>query len=120
MPIPLKDDEPPFDPDTRLLHIIAQHTYHGEAFIAGNQAALKVLRDTIDAALNSPAKSFYSVHFCCDGEGYAVRARCENERNMALMPYGYTGNWGADQNPWPWWMTVSHRHDIEIASEPGP
>ena len=61
MPIPLKDDEPPFDPDTRLLHIIAQHTYHGEAFIAGNQAALKVLRDTIDAALNSPAKSFYSV-----------------------------------------------------------
>jgi hypothetical protein len=76
--------------DTELLHIVPQHMYHDPAFIAGNRLGLTRLRDAIDAALAAPGKTAQASVMPIDGEGYNVFVRCETERFMELVPYGYT------------------------------
>lgn len=53
-----------------FLHVFPQHSWHSPATIRGNIAALKALRDAIDAAIEKGEASARA--FATDGEGYEI------------------------------------------------
>ena len=71
------------------LHIIAQFCEHGEARIVGNRAGLRMLRDTISAALdNLNAEPHESDDvFCADGEGYHIIVERRDGLDGVPLPY---------------------------------
>jgi hypothetical protein len=70
------------------LHIYAQPYWHSEARIMGTPAALKCLRDAIDAALSSHLET-QSVGIVADGEGYhvLVSIATKDELSKEFLPY---------------------------------
>lgn len=71
----------------RKLHIYGQQSWHGDAYIIGNEQALLALRNGIDKAL-SEAKNAHT-QFAADGEGYNVFVVCTNDGqiNKMMLPY---------------------------------
>ena len=104
MPIPLVEDEPRWTEDVKLLHIIAQHSYHDESWIIGTRLGLEKLRDAVIEALAAPETRQGAVVYAADGEGYGVFVRCEPARKFHLVPYGYTHEWQDHDFPRPSWM----------------
>lgn len=70
------------------LHIYAQAQWHDEAWIAGNEEGLRLLRDAIDKALIDRKAESDHV-FTTDGEGYRVHvlSLTEIELDSLVMPY---------------------------------
>ena len=54
----------------KVLHLYAQDSEHGEAYIVGNQEALMALRDSIDEVLASGSQGVEMIP--ADGEGYSL------------------------------------------------
>jgi hypothetical protein len=71
--------------------------WHDDAHIVGDEAALRALREAIDAAIRRGAASS-SYIFTCDGEGYRVRVvrRATND-----LPVPYVDPLAADNSPFP-------------------
>ena len=72
----------------RLLHIHGQEAHHDDAFIVGNHAGLKALREAVDLALAFDTGA--SEVEAGDGEGYyviAMRVEADADWNAAGMPY---------------------------------
>lgn len=63
-----------YSEEDEYLHIYGQPSWHGDAFIIGNRAALQLLRDTIDQALQFGEKK--EVFFPEDEEGYSLYISC--------------------------------------------
>lgn len=70
-----------------ILHIYSQEQWHGNAYVVGNEEALKNLRDAIDAALEKG--SGHASSFVNDGEGfYALVVKVDDETAEKIMtPY---------------------------------
>lgn len=76
------------------MHIYPQYTYHSEAFIRGDRAALMKLRDAIDKALAGDQNAHAEV-FAKDGEGYAVQVQLCNVIGL-LGPPPYSQEYEAE------------------------
>ena len=69
------------------MHIYPQYTYHSEAFIRGDRAALLKLREAIDKALDGAQNPEAQV-FAADGEGYGVIIQlCNVIGLLGPLPY---------------------------------
>lgn len=69
------------------LHIYAQEIWHGDAYIVGTPAALRMVREAIDAALQT---GHIATECCaCDGEGYTlyVMSLSEEQMDRLIVPY---------------------------------
>lgn len=73
-----------------ILHVWQQDCHHGEAFIFGNLAALKQLRDSIDLAIRAQAGDDTTSFFQNDGEGYSICIRSASEAWLNLLSSAYT------------------------------
>lgn len=75
-----------------LLHIYAQDSWHQEATIVGNRAALERLVAVLHRALEMDAGIELSTEvFANDGEGYECRViRLENETQWDELATPYT------------------------------
>jgi hypothetical protein len=87
----------------RTLHIYPQPSWHEEAWVVGNRAALEALRDTISRALESN-KPEGATMFANDGEGYQVLIVPVDESGMDSLKLPY------HDEPTPW----KGRHPVEI------
>lgn len=85
------------NPESPLLHIHAQHAWHGHATIVGNETGLKALREAIDKALQDGLHG--AEEFCADGEGYF--ACVIHSEDMEDVPLGYTYDIAQDNRPYP-------------------
>lgn len=84
----------------RLLHVYAQHCWHGECRIVGNKNALTVLRDAIDEALRKGKAETSAM--VTDGEGYGIEiemcdAAWESDR-WERQPLPYTADYAKDRD----------------------
>lgn len=75
--------------DTRTLHLYGQCANHEEAWVVGNKAGLKALRDAIDRALTSDQVEGAS-QYAVDGEGYKVLVLPLSTEGMADLKLPYT------------------------------
>ncbi|ARJ37509.1 hypothetical protein SporoP8_00610 [Sporosarcina ureae] len=66
-----------YSEEDEYLHIYGQPSWHGDAFIVGNRAALQRLRDTINQALQFGEKK--EVFFPEDEEGYSLYISCTDD-----------------------------------------
>jgi len=72
--------------ETPTLHVYSQASWHQEAFLLGDAAALKALHEAILVAL---AKGFATVEmFTADGEGYQLcLGLLDAEKEKLQLPY---------------------------------
>jgi hypothetical protein len=99
-----------------LLHVYGQRSWHEEAYIIGDERALRLLRDAIDRALAAPdglARASVSV---CDGEGYEMHVvKLASERMGRLqLPYTSYDTYNENKRRPPYSLVKNgHRHDEE-------
>ena len=70
-----------------VLHCYAQYSWHMDAYISGSRDALVMLRDAIDAALNTGVAE--CEVFASDGEGYSIYvvAMSDADAKRQVVPY---------------------------------
>lgn len=75
-----------------LLHIYAQDSWHQEATIVGNRAALEHLVKLLQLALEMDPGCEFSIEVSAnDGEGYECKVIClENEKQWDDLATPYT------------------------------
>lgn len=66
------------------MHLYAQEQWHDDAYVIGDETALRALRDAIDKALSGGTGT--SLAFAGDGEGYRVRVVVRGPERLP-MPY---------------------------------
>ena len=91
-------------PGSEVLHCYAQHSWHLDAYISGSRDALVMLRDAIDAALNTGVAE--CEVFASDGEAYSIYvvAMSDSDAKRQVVPYTSdlaAENWNGNAfGPW--------------------
>jgi len=89
------------DVRSKLLHILPQDTYHGEAEIRGSKDALLRLADALtDAAEKGQCSEVKVEMMVSDGEGYwvIIRAMSDQQISEGPLPYAQLGQfWDFDR-----------------------
>lgn len=99
---------PSSEPEHSVLHVYAQHSHHGEAYIAGNRRALIDLRHTIDEALALGDGEMRT--FANDGEGYELQVVMVTEAQAAKLATGYTADYAQDPDGLHPWTILNERY----------
>jgi hypothetical protein len=103
----------PAEKDLGTLHLYAQEQWHDEAYIVGDYAALKQLRDALDMALETGRCSM--LVFAADGEGYRLHVvQHETARMDRLrLPYAKTIYGPEPKGRYPSSLVSHHRKEKE-------
>lgn len=92
--------------DSAYLHLYGQEQWHGDAYIIGNTAGLKALRDAIDRALANEKGADSLSAFVNDGEGYytgVVKIDKPEDFDRLAVPYNdEIAQDHRDDAIWPW------------------
>ena len=75
--------------DPAVMHVYGQDCEHEEAFIVGNETALRALRDALDAALNGGLGQ--ATVFAADGEGYILHVIKHPTQRIDRLQLPYSG-----------------------------
>lgn len=85
------------------LNVYPQHVWHDDVYIVGNRAALELLAEAVQKALDGGRGQCLS--FANDGEGYDVHiVRLEGEETWDRMAVPYTADYAEENRPdalWP-------------------
>ncbi len=96
-----------------VLHLFGQHSWHGDAYIAGSPESLKRLRDAVDSAIQ---KGYGRTEaWQNDGEGYDLFVVSLEDQHLSDMATSYTSE-DADElrHPGPHfgpWDIIRHIRD---------
>lgn len=99
---------------TPNLHVFAQPFWHCPAYLVGNAAALRNLRDAIDKALNTVPGVGITDAYVIDGEGYEVVVAVVPHHTMELLATAYLDDIANGGNTAP--LTV-FPHDLPAVKE---
>lgn len=92
--------------DSAYLHLYGQGQWHGDAYIIGNTAGLKALRDAIDRALTNEEGADSLATFASDGEGYYTGVvKIDKPEDFDRLAVPYNDDMAQDRRGdaiWPW------------------
>ena len=94
-----------YAPEHPILHIYAQHTNHDPAYIAGNRAALQLLRDALNTVLAADTEAIAAPEAMDNsGEGYApfVILFSQTDIEALALPYDWDGDPATSEGKRPW------------------